>query len=488
MVRNHGHRRQRGSITLLALCLTAAMAISLGSYLALCHRSQQFGIRQIQNDKVRELAQVGLEEALWALNQNNWSASGPSGNAVWTISGTTRVITLAYPMTGQGMSGQVELTITNYVTPPTMTPLTSASWPAASSKATVTLAGGEVFTKTLQASTTPAPLFGNAIASAESYVSFVQGGLVDSWHSNPTHISTFSRTPTAYAAGTAAENHNAVVAGRLDSSATYGVLLTQAELRGYASTFGLPVSYSTSGTPPGKVLGPTTPSGVNVDPVRVGKSAFVPTSSAFTVDTPNPGSSGTASDILGLLIRLILSALNIIRYNGGLEINGAEISNTLGSVGAIVAALLTNPKPSLIIDQPTKMVVNGDFLITSVGHIRITTDGSLELFVNGNISIGGQGFDNETNDPRKLAIYSTGTGGTAITYTSTRPFCGVIYSENKPIELRTNGPFFGAFLSRSYVRFTNSSTNPQFHYDLALRKTLFPSIKTPYVISQVTEP
>lgn len=477
MVPERHPRRQRGSITLLALCLTAAMAISLGSYLALCHRSQQFGIRQMQTDKTRELAQVGLEEALWALNQDSWASSGPSGNAVWTISGTTRTVTLTYPMASQGMTGQVELTITNYVTLPTMTALTSASWPALSSKATITLAGGEVFAKTLQATTTPVPLFGNAIASAESYVSFAQGGLVDSWHSNSSHVSTFSRVPTAYAAGTAAANYNAVVAGRIDSSATYGVLLTQAEVRGYASTFGLPISYSTSGTPPGKVLGPATSTGVSVDPLRIGKSAFVPVSPVFTVNTPNP--SGASNTLLGLLTALLGGVDNILKLNGNLS---------LTNLVTALLALLGLADTTIVIDRPMKIVVNGNLELDGNGRFRITSTGSLELFVNGDITIGGRGFDNQTNDPKKLAIYSTGTTSTAIRYTTTANFCGVIYSENKPIEIREDaGQFYGALLSRSSVRFLSPATNPQFHYDVALRKTLFPSIKTPYVVSQVTE-
>src|SRR4051812_15428880 len=82
-------RRQKisASITLVALCMTTAMGIALGSYVALCNRSTQFSARLLQQEKARELVQVGLEEALWALNQNNWNASGPDGTAPWTTSG-----------------------------------------------------------------------------------------------------------------------------------------------------------------------------------------------------------------------------------------------------------------------------------------------------------------------------------------------------------------------------------------------------------------
>ena len=44
-----------------------------------------------------------------------------------------------------------------------------------------------------------------------------------------------------------------------------------------------------------------------------------------------------------------------------------------------------------------------------------------------------------------------------------------------------------ALLSRQYVRFSNNATNPVFHYDLALRRTRFAGVSTPYIISQLTE-
>lgn len=476
-------RRRRGSITLLALCLTAAMAIALASYLAIYHRSQQFGVRQTQNDKVRELAQVGLEEALWALNQNNWAASGPANNGVWDTTadaGATRKITLSYPMPAQGMSGRVELTITQYSVPPTTSPRTSAVWPTIVSKATLTLASGEVFTKTLQASTTIAPLFGNAIASADSYVTFVERGYVDSWNSNPSYSPTGPITAYVSPATPTVTNYNAVVAGRTNGS--YGVVLTQAEVHGYASTFGLPISTSTSGSPPGKVRGLATAAAVNVDPLRVGKSAFVPTSPVFSINTPTTGDGPTLDLLAGLaqlVIQLLNALLNVIKVNSDLKVDGTALY------------------PDLTITRPIKLVVNGNLNITTGilgarGQIVITSTGSLELFVNGDITIGADGFDNQTNDPKKLAIYSTGTTNTAIRYSSTESFCGVIYSEKKPITVSSNAAFSGALLSRGTIQFTSNATPPTpiptLHYDVALRKTIFPSVKTPYLVSQVTEP
>src|SRR5204862_5831364 len=97
---NAARRRHNASVTLMSLCLTTVLGIALSSYLALCTRSVQFSARLLHNDKARELAQVGLEEALWALNQNDWTSSGPAGTTAWTTSGSDRTVTLSYTLPG----------------------------------------------------------------------------------------------------------------------------------------------------------------------------------------------------------------------------------------------------------------------------------------------------------------------------------------------------------------------------------------------------
>src|SRR3954471_18490199 len=171
-------QNRTASVTLVALCFTCVLAIALSSYLALYQRSYDFSTRALLDNKARQLAQTGLEEALWALNQNVWTDSGPTSDTAWTITGADRTVALAYGSLGQGATGRVTLTVTNFAS-------AGPTWPVITSTANVTLDDGRTFTKTLRATTGPAPLFGNAIASAHSYVSFVSQGIVDSWNSDP---------------------------------------------------------------------------------------------------------------------------------------------------------------------------------------------------------------------------------------------------------------------------------------------------------------
>jgi hypothetical protein len=461
-------QNRTASVTLVALCFTCVLAIALSSYLALYQRSYDFSTRGLLDNKARQLAQTGLEEALWALNQNVWTDSGPSSDTAWTVTGADRTVTLTYGSLGQGATGRVALTVASFAS-------TGPTWPVITSTATVAMDDGRIFTKTLRATTGPAPLFGNAIASAHSYVSFTSQGTVDSWNSDPDGDSTTAMVPYSFTAGNAA-NYAAVIAS--DDAAATSISLAQATVYGYLATTGKAVTYSTSGSPRARVQGPTTGAGVDVEPGRIGKSAFIPADTVFTV-TPPPVNTGPVS-----LLTLLVNTLTIAPTND--EIYSAP-------TGFNMPTGVLNLGYTLYVDRAVRMVVNGNFSIGSglLGDAKIVVrppDGALQIFVTGDVTIGGGGIVNQTNEPRRVAIYSTSSVTTdSIVYSSSADFCGVIYSENKPIDIQANATFSGALLSGQYVRFSAGATNPVFHYDSALRQVRFSGIATPYIITLLTE-
>lgn len=457
---------KRGSISLMTLCLISALGVAVGSYFALLTQTQRLGARQFQNDRVRELAEVGLEEALWALNQDNWAASGPTNGSAWATAGSDRSVTLSYGSLGQGATGQVVLTVRNYAS-------SGPTWPTIDVEAIVTLSDSSVVRRKLQATTAPAPLFGNAIASVNKSVSFVAGGTIDSWNSDPDNNPATAAVAYSFTAGNSA-NYAAVVAGR-DSATGYGVSLTQANVKGYVATFGQPVSYSTSGSPPGRILGPTTSPLLNIDPSRLTRSAFVPATAVFTVVNPPTGGAnygGLLTGVLALVNALTgpLLGIDLFKVNGDMTIMGIPLLS-----------------PNLTVDRPLSIIITGDLNITGAGKITITSTGSLQLFVAGDVSLGGLGIDNQTNDPAKCVIFATDTSTTdSLQYTTTGNFCGLIYCENKPIDIRANATFYGALLSTQQVGFSTGATAPIFHYDTALRTKRFTQVTTPYVLSRIT--
>lgn len=459
-------RRRRGAIALAVLCLVTAMGVAVASYFSLVGQSRQLGARQFQDDRARELAQIGLEEALWALNQNAWSASGPANNVAWTTSGGTRSAVVDYGALGHGASGVVKLAIANFAS-------TGPVWPTVTVEAVVTLTDGRFITKKLQAATAPAPLFGNAIASANASVSFNAGGTVDSWNSDPDNNPATAAVPYSFSSGNSA-NYAAIVAGR--DNGTHGVVLTQATVRGYVTTFGQPVSYSVSGAPPGRVKGPATAASVEVDPARVGRSAFVPLAPTFGVTLP-PTSGPTYGGLIGLILDLVTALLG-----------APPAVDTFRTAGNFTIPSLPILPYTWTINRPVKLIVNGDFTLGNNGGIVIAPGGSLQIFVSGDCTIGGNGIVNQNVDPSTCAIFATSTSTTdSLQYATSADFRGVIYCENKPIEIRQNATFYGALLSRQQVSFTAGATAPVFHYDTALRTKRFAQIATPYVLSQVAE-
>lgn len=453
-----------GAVTLVALCLTTALSIGIASFLALCLRSSQFSARVINQKKVSQLAQIGLEEALWALNHNQWAASGPDGVTPWTVSGTQRTATLTYPPSNGG-SSTVELTISGYSGAASLEPLIEAT-------ATLSLSGGETFTKRIRATTGPLPLFPNAIASAEEYVSFTAAGLVDSWNSDPDDD---PDTPSHGYSFTAGEpsNYAAVVAG--NDNGNYGVILGQATVRGYVTTFGQPVSYVTSGSPAGIIIGPATPSGIKVDTARIGKSAFIPVPTASFPPTSGPYYGGLLGVVNALLSILTgpKTPVNVYKWNGNLDVKDT-----------ILLA------PNLTVTRPIKLIVDGNLTIADGlgnGKITITPQASLEIYVTGSVTIRGHGVHNVSKDPSKFAIFALGSSGGSVIIDTPKDFCGVVYSDDKPIEVRENLTITGALLSRRAIRFTNNATAPVIHYDSALRKARFDHVFTPYVITRVSD-
>lgn len=117
---NHGIIR--GTVTLVALCFTAVMGITLAGYIAVCSRAMNLSNRTFQNNLSKQLAEIGIDEALRAFNKNDWSnwSSNPTNvtSGAWTLDTinkrATRTITFDTGKLGQGITGTIKLRIDNY--------------------------------------------------------------------------------------------------------------------------------------------------------------------------------------------------------------------------------------------------------------------------------------------------------------------------------------------------------------------------------------
>jgi hypothetical protein len=208
----------------------------------------------------------------------------------------------------------------------------------------------------------------------------------------------------------------------------------------------------------------------------VGKSAFVP---YYPVAVP---ASYTVTGTLDGTSQTIGTA------NGATEYWSAPSNLTLS--GDIIT-----------VQGPAVMIIHGNLQMDSGAKIQINSTGKarLELFVSGDVSFGitphgsTVWLDNQSNQPRKLAIYSTSLSTSRLfNYYTSHDFCGVIYAAAaSPVIFDTgaSNSISGAILGNDDVVFV-SGTSPAFHYDTflqSLSKGWFKGVTTPFIVVQITE-
>jgi hypothetical protein len=425
----------RGAALLAALCFATVMAIALGSYITVCYRSLAMSTRNMSGTRSIELAETGMEDALWALNNNNWTG--------WTINGTTAAKTLSGFAYDNGATGSVSISIANYDgTSGTRTVTVTG---------TTALSDGTTISRSLTSSSAPAPLITNAVAGTTGTVKFTAAttsGVIDSYDSS---VGSYSAPSAGY---------SAIVASGAASMSSATVQLTNAQIKGYVATLSTGPSYSTSA----KLIGPTTPATTKIDTARVSTSPYQPvfdiksiSGAGTTLNNPTTNSTTT--------IGTPGATSASIYYNSGLNMTGTT---------------------KIIVDGPVKLVVSGSLYIGLSGgtpSIEVTTNGTLELFVSGDIAIYGNGINNLTTLPKRVILYSTNSL-TAPDMNTTTPFYGVIYTPTGDFKVWSNNAIYGAVVARNVVF---SGTAPTVHYDVDLRNSVLSGVDTPYAVSNWRE-
>jgi len=436
----HFHERssERGSVLLAAMCFSFVMAIALASYLTLCTRTLQLSSRNVNGGHSLELAETGMEEALWAMNNSatdHWSG--------WTFTGSTATKSLTGFSYDNGVTGTIALTVTNYN-------VTNASH-TVTATGTTTMADGTTSSRTLSSSSAIAPLFVNAVAATGGNVTFSSGGSADSYDSSLGDYS--AQTPT----------YSAVIASSLAAPASASVVLTNAQIKGYAASFysGGP-SYSASG----KLLGPSTPGGTKIDSSRISSSPYQPVFDILTptgtgTTLPNPTTNSTTT------IGVSTDTSPRLYTCSGLDMTGTT---------------------KIIVDGPVQLVMTGGgaFYVGLHGgtpSFQVNATGSLEVFTTGDIAIYGGGISNASKNPKNVAVYGTNTLTVPDISTAT-PYYGVIYMPNGTFTVgtTTTTTIYGSVVAKKV-----SLPAPIIHYDLNLRQDLFAGLDTPFAVSNVTE-
>jgi hypothetical protein len=439
---------KRGSALLATLCFAAVLILSLSSYIAVCYRSLYLSNRDMQSSRSIQLAEAGMEEALWALTNNTWTG--------WTLTTISGVPTATKTVTGfsfeNGATGQATLTVSHY-------DLTTASFTSGStstitltSAGKINLADGTSVTRTLQSNAQPSPLFTNAIGlSGALTFNSTAISTIDSFNSHPAPTYNLTAYTTTNPAHLTTSNSSAVV-----SSAT--AYLQYVDIYGYAATNGSSgLSYGSST----EVIGPNTPNGTTIDSTLLSTNSYQPT---LTPLGPT-GGSNLYDPVTG-------SSTLTHSISGGLGTAGAT-SPTIYRLNAISLSGTTK----LTINGPVVLVVNNSVQTSGSAEIRIKSTGSLQIQLNENSGTGlnlqGDGILNQTSDPQKL-IVQIGQGATlpsTSVINTTQPFYGTLYLPNDTISVSGNFTMYGSMVAKN-VTF-NAGSSASIHYDSSLQSIGF---------------
>lgn len=437
------NHKQRGSALLATLCFAAVLSLTLSSYLAVCYRSLVLSNRNLQSSHGIELAEVGMEEALWAMNNNLWTG--------WTISGSTATKTLTGFNYENGASGQVRLTVTNYNK--TIANFAGAPLPNINitSVGVMTLADNTTISRTLQSDARPAQLFTNAIGATGS-LTFTSGGTVDSYDSTVANY-----TPTNPAALTAA-NSAAVVSGA-------NVNVGNAQIYGFAATGNSTLQNGFGAS----VVGPSTPSGTYIDPTRVSNNASQP-----LYDVTNPVAVNSYDPVTH---SSQLTNSTTISTTGAYQYDSIQLDNS---------HVLTIDAPNVVIK------VTNSVYITDGSQIHVKPNGSLLLQIgeadnNGLSMDNGGGIVNDSRDPGKVSVVVGSLNGPSSTSSinTSIPFYGSIYLPNDTVNISSNNfTLYGALVAKTV---NVSDSGSAFHYDTSLQRFGAAGVSTPFALVQLRE-
>jgi hypothetical protein len=455
----------KGSVLIVAMLLSVLIALALTSYINLALNSAKLADRSFYQNAAINLAEVGIEEAVFSYNllddvplaspENAWEPYG------WTLGADTAWRTLSGFDSGPGVTGEIKVFCTYFN--PTLT-----QQAVVVAKSTLTLPSGPPLSKYVEVTLRRRALFPRGMVVRETIQA--DGGKLslDSWDSMDDGDPSTPIIP--YSTDPAIRRANATLATL--SSAAGAIDIGNGNVFGYISTAtGGTVDYGPTAVLSGDFAGTT----VEIDrishdfdvtafppvsvPPRTADWIDLPSSIGGTFTLPRAGDS-PAGD-------------GTYYYNFPIGTNVSSNNGTLRVTARVVLVLANHA-------GATAVNMGGSSLM------ELMAGGSLRVYSNGNITIGGGGLLNHNPEPSSCMLYGTHStpGGQAITLHGNAATSLALFAPNANITISgggSGGDFFGAIVGNR-VRMTGTA---RFHYDEALARLVHTG--NPYGIAKWRE-
>jgi hypothetical protein len=377
------------------------------TYLGLSFTEFKMANRNVDMQGAINLAEGGVEEAMLAMQTNDWSN--------WSQITTDQYYSGSYSIgMGNGRIGKIRV----YAS-------------VLDDSAPIIFAEGEIVSqygsikKQIRLDLLKKGLFANGLTAKRKVIFNGNKINIDSYNSDYGDYDTNINRNDNGTVGSLAVEWGAVTIGNAD-------------IWGYIATGGGTPNIGPNGT----VLGEDSPSGVKVDWDRVALDFYA---DFQDISAPTPGSS-----------------INLLPQNGIIGSSSAT-TPTYYSIGSYS----NNSTDTLIIDGPVVIISSGD--ISTKGEIQVTANGSVQFYVAGNVDIGGNGMVNLSNVPANMLIIGTNTATDlkTIKLSGNGALKGGIYAPNSNLELKGSGSG-GVFMGAAVARNITMTGNFDFHYDEAL--------------------
>ena len=415
-------RTARGAVLIVALLITALIAVALGSYLTLNLSTARLARQSYQQGTSFHLAEAGAEEAVWSFNQAN--ARNAAAWAGWSTENATAWRKFAGFDFGGNTMGSIKVYVNN-------TSPAGAEKPTVVAMAVVESPGTPPTTRMVSVTLSRRSYFANGIVAKNTLRFSGLNTSVDSWNSDPDNDA--ATAPVPYSEAVRRDN-GGIATLAVESSS---MLVNQAHIWGYVATDGPEPEVGVQGS----IRGADTAEGVRIDPARV--------STDFVADLPL-----VTAPVDGTLLE--------------------KVGDTLGTEGVaskwrVPSITLTGNKTLTIFGYVTLILTasTGSSLdVTGNASVIIPDGSSLVVYVEGDAKIAGNGLANANRRPVSCQFWGTSTSlaGQSIQIAGNGALKSVIYAPNADVKINGNGEVMGAVVARD-LTFTG---NAAFHYDESL--------------------
>jgi hypothetical protein len=413
----------QGSVLIVALLLSAIIALMLGSYLNLNLSSTRLAKRSFHSTAALNLVEAGAEEAVWSFNR---ATSGHAdGWTDWRTDGTSAWRKLSGFDFGANTSGWAKVYVTS-TNPP------SGASPKVVALASVNPPDGPPVTRMIEVVLRRRSYFSNALVAQDRIIFSGANASVDSWNSDPDGD---PATPPVDYSPEVRRDNGSVASVNVANTA---MLVNQADIWGYVYTGGSQPQVGSNGS----IRGADTPADVQIDSNRI--------TTDFNVSLPEVAAPADGTTIAHIGSTLGTAGTATRWRCASINLSGNQTLTILGDVTLILTA------------------TSGMNAISVTGNagIIVPAGSTFTVYTEGNVRIAGNGIGNANVQPRTLQLWGTNSsaGGQEMQIAGNGALRTVVYAPNASVTINGNGNVMGSVVANDITLVGNAA----FHYDESL--------------------